>query len=90
MSVALPPSPHLLTSSLEVVCLVFQVIIGSPDLKANHSITQHVTVMAESDKYPALMKLLAKEMDGRRILIFCETKRGCDDVGVQGFPGLAL
>ena len=61
-----------------------QVIIGSPDLKANHNITQVVQLVADQEKYPKLIRLMGKEMDGRRILIFAETKRGCDDVSVEG------
>lgn len=60
-----------------------QVIIGSPDLKANHNITQIVQLVADQEKYSKLIRLMGKEMDGRRILIFAETKRGCDDVSVM-------
>ncbi len=59
-----------------------QVIIGSPDLKANHNIKQVVEMLEGFAKYPRLRKLLDGEMDGRRILVFLETKRGCDEVGV--------
>jgi hypothetical protein len=34
-----------------------QVVIGSPDLKANHSITQIVEVMDEADKYKRAIKV---------------------------------
>jgi ATP-dependent RNA helicase DDX5/DBP2 len=48
----------------------------------------------ENDKYRSLTKLLEQEMDGRRILIFCETKRGCDAVTRQlrmdGWPALSI
>ncbi len=63
--------------------MLAQVIIGSPDLKANHNITQVVQLIPDKDKYPKLIRLLGKEMDGRLILIFVETKRGCDDVSVN-------
>ena len=57
----------------------------------------HVLVSArparlqETDKYRSLVKLLEREMDGSRILVFCETKRGCDAVSLcpqlaQCFP----
>lgn len=39
-----------------------QVIIGNPDLKANHNITQLVEVMAEYDKYPRIRELLKSVM----------------------------
>lgn len=48
----------------------------------------------ENDKYRSLVKLLEQEMDGRRILIFCETKRGCDAITRQlrmdGWPALSI
>ncbi|PNW88411.1 hypothetical protein CHLRE_01g028200v5 [Chlamydomonas reinhardtii] len=72
----------------------YQVIIGSPDLKANHNIRQVVEMVEGFAKYPRLRKLLDGEMDGRRILIFVETKRGCDELVRQlrtdGYPALGL
>ncbi|EFJ43482.1 DEAD-box RNA helicase, ATP-dependent [Volvox carteri f. nagariensis] len=72
----------------------YQVIIGSPELKANHNIRQIVEMVEGYAKYPRLRKLLDTEMDGRRILIFCETKRGCDELVRQlrtdGYPALGL
>lgn len=35
-----------------------QVIIGNPELKANHNITQIVEVMGEHEKYPRMIALL--------------------------------
>eukprot|EP00803_Ostreobium_quekettii_P004023 evm.model.scf_590.3 EVM.evm.TU.scf_590.3 scf_590:19842-25944(-) len=71
-----------------------QVVIGSPDLKANHNITQHFEFVSDHEKYQKLQKLLEREMDGNRILIFCETKRGCDAVTRQlrmdGWPALSI
>ncbi|PSC72623.1 DEAD-box ATP-dependent RNA helicase 20 [Micractinium conductrix] len=72
----------------------YQVIIGSADLKANHRISQVFDFPSEHEKYPKLIRILEKEMDGRRILIFCETKRGCDNVTRQlrqdGWPALSI
>ncbi|GLJ36565.1 hypothetical protein SUGI_0734970 [Cryptomeria japonica] len=72
----------------------YKVIIGSPDLKANHSIGQIVEVVSEYEKYPRLIKLLEEIMDGSRILIFMETKKGCDQVTKQlrmdGWPALSI
>lgn len=72
----------------------YQVLIGSPDLKANHRITQHFDFAADHEKYSKLIQILEKEMDGRRILIFCHTKRGCDDITRQlrmdGWPALSI
>ena len=37
-------------------------VIGSPDLKANHSITQIVEVMDEVDKYKRAIKVRGNEI----------------------------
>ncbi|KAG8078831.1 hypothetical protein GUJ93_ZPchr0007g5081 [Zizania palustris] len=72
----------------------YKVIIGSPDLKANHSIHQIVEVISEHEKYPRLSKLLSDLMDGSRILIFFQTKKDCDKVTRQlrmdGWPALSI
>ncbi|WCJ36134.1 ATP-dependent RNA helicase DBP2 [Euphorbia peplus] len=72
----------------------YKVIVGSPDLKANQSINQVVEVIAEGEKYSRLIKLLKEMMDGNRILIFMETKKGCDQVTRQlrmdGWPALSI
>ena len=57
-------------------------------------IEQSFEFVAEGDKYGALARLLEREMDGSRLLIFCETKRGCDSVTRQlrteGWPALSI
>ena len=57
-------------------------------------IEQAFEFIGEADKYSALARLLEREMDGRRLLIFCETKRGCDAVTRQlrteGWPALSI
>ncbi|XP_031254812.1 DEAD-box ATP-dependent RNA helicase 30-like isoform X2 [Pistacia vera] len=72
----------------------YKVIIGSTDLKANQSINQVVEVLTESEKYNRLIKLLKEAMDGNRILIFTETKKGCDQITRQlrmdGWPALSI
>ncbi|KAJ7956183.1 DEAD-box ATP-dependent RNA helicase [Quillaja saponaria] len=72
----------------------YKVIIGSPDLKANQSINQVVEVMTDLEKYNRLIKRLREMMDGSRILIFMETKKGCDQVTRQlrmdGWPALSI
>ncbi|CAL5219153.1 g933 [Coccomyxa viridis] len=72
----------------------YQVTIGSRELKANHMIQQSFEFVAEGDKYGVLARLLEREMDGSRLLIFCETKRGCDSVTRQlrteGWPALSI
>ncbi|XP_009367550.2 DEAD-box ATP-dependent RNA helicase 20 isoform X1 [Pyrus x bretschneideri] len=72
----------------------YKVIIGSPDLKANHSIRQIVDIITENQKYNRLVKLLEDIMDGSRILIFMDTKKGCDQITRQlrmdGWPALSI
>ncbi|GAX72837.1 hypothetical protein CEUSTIGMA_g292.t1 [Chlamydomonas eustigma] len=79
----------------------YQVTIGSQDLKANHNISQVVEVIEEADKYPRALKVLGREMTAaakanatHRILVFAETKKGCDDLTrrlrTDGFPALGL
>ncbi|XP_008805785.1 DEAD-box ATP-dependent RNA helicase 20 isoform X1 [Phoenix dactylifera] len=73
---------------------VTQVIIGSIDLKANHAIHQRVEIVSEGQKYNKLIKLLEDIMDGSRILIFMDTKKGCDQITRQlrtdGWPALSI
>ncbi|KAL8141987.1 hypothetical protein V2J09_015019 [Rumex salicifolius] len=72
----------------------YKVIIGSPDLKANHSIQQVIEVVTDMEKYNRLLQLLKEVMDGSKVLIFVETKKGCDQVTRQlrmdGWPALAI
>ncbi|KAM7471818.1 hypothetical protein LguiA_010001 [Lonicera macranthoides] len=72
----------------------YKVIIGSSDLKANHAICQHVDIVSENKKYNKLVKLLEDIMDGSRILIFMDTKKGCDQITRQlrmdGWPALSI
>ncbi|KAL3628888.1 hypothetical protein CASFOL_027934 [Castilleja foliolosa] len=72
----------------------YKVTIGSPGLKANHSIRQIVEVMTDLDKYTRLVRLLKEVMDGSKILIFVQTKKGCDQVTrqlrVSGWPALSI
>ena len=46
-------------------------------------VSAHPARLQETDKYRSLVKLLEREMDGSRILVFCETKRGCDAVRLR-------
>ncbi|CAI9298489.1 unnamed protein product [Lactuca saligna] len=63
--------------------ILFLVVISSQDLKANHSIQQHVDIVTQNQKYNKLVKLLDDIMDGSRILIFMDTKKGCDQITRQ-------
>ncbi|KAJ9568213.1 hypothetical protein OSB04_004179 [Centaurea solstitialis] len=72
----------------------YKVIIGSAVLKANQSINQVIEVVTDVEKYNRLIRLLKDMMDGSRILIFVETKKGCDQVTRQlrmdGWPALSI
>eukprot|EP01029_Cantina_marsupialis_P010320 TRINITY_DN2346_c0_g7_i1.p1 TRINITY_DN2346_c0_g7~~TRINITY_DN2346_c0_g7_i1.p1 ORF type:complete len:546 (+),score=200.88 TRINITY_DN2346_c0_g7_i1:40-1638(+) len=71
-----------------------QVNIGSLELRSSIHITQIIEIVEDYQKYQRLVASLQKVMDGSRILIFCETKRGCDELTrnlrQEGFPGLAI
>ena len=62
--------------------------------QANHMIQQEFEFVAEGDKLGRMVRLLEREMDGSRLLVFCETKRGCDAVTRQlrqgGWPALSI
>lgn len=75
----------------------YQVIIGNPDLKANHSIRQVVEMVEDYKKYGRLVELLKAVMTpepNAKVLIFLETKRNCDEITRllrnDGWPALAL
>ncbi|XP_027126220.2 DEAD-box ATP-dependent RNA helicase 20-like [Coffea arabica] len=72
----------------------YKVIIGSAELKANQSIRQIIEIVTDVEKYTRLIRLLKEVMDGSRILIFVETKKGCDQVTRQlrmdGWPALSI
>ncbi|KAL8038713.1 hypothetical protein ABFX02_11G125400 [Erythranthe guttata] len=58
-----------------------QVNIGNADeLAANKSITQHVEVLSQSDKRRRLEQILRSQEPGSKIIIFCSTKRMCDQL----------
>lgn len=58
-----------------------QVNIGNVDeLCANKSITQYVEVVAVSEKQRRLEQILCSQEPGSKILVFCSTKRMCDQL----------
>jgi len=71
-----------------------QINVGSMELSANHRVTQVVEVCQDTEKRPKLLKLLGTIMDGSKILIFTETKRGADmltrQLRMDGWPALAI
>eukprot|EP00450_Noctiluca_scintillans_P008390 CAMPEP_0194503088 /NCGR_PEP_ID=MMETSP0253-20130528/28185_1 /TAXON_ID=2966 /ORGANISM="Noctiluca scintillans" /LENGTH=482 /DNA_ID=CAMNT_0039345339 /DNA_START=72 /DNA_END=1520 /DNA_ORIENTATION=- len=68
--------------------------VGSLDIRTAHTIRQYVEVVQEHDKRSRLRRLLDKVMDGSRILIFAETKRGADELTremrMDGLPALCM
>jgi ATP-dependent RNA helicase DDX5/DBP2 len=56
----------------------YEVHVGSMELRANKDIKQVVEVCTDYDKYPSLLKHLKEFDKDDRILIFVETKKGCD------------
>jgi len=68
--------------------------VGSTELRTAHTIRQYVEVVQESDKRSRLKRLLEKVMDGSKILIFCQTKTGGDELTREmrtgGFPALCI
>ena len=58
----------------------YEVHVGSMDLQANIMIKQIVEVVSDYDKYTRLLHHLRDFNDGSRVLIFVETKRGCDQL----------
>lgn len=71
-----------------------QVVIGGDQLTASKNVSQTVMVIDERDKWTKLKSILSGIRDGERTIIFCETKRGCNDITSQlrrdGFPALAI
>uniref|UniRef100_A0AAV1UMY8 RNA helicase n=1 Tax=Peronospora matthiolae TaxID=2874970 RepID=A0AAV1UMY8_9STRA len=57
-----------------------QVTVGSLELTANKKIKQIVEVMDDHQKYSVLQDHLRDIYEGGRIIIFCETKRGADEL----------
>ncbi|KAL6970189.1 DEAD-box ATP-dependent RNA helicase 40 [Sarracenia purpurea var. burkii] len=58
-----------------------QVTIGSVDeLAANKSITQYVEVVPQMEKQRRLEQILRAQERGSKVIIFCSTKRLCDQL----------
>lgn len=70
----------------------YQVHVGSMELRANESITQIVEVMGDYDKFPRLMQHLRNFERNTKMLIFVETKKGCDQLmrSLRGLPAYLL
>ncbi|KAE9594875.1 putative RNA helicase [Lupinus albus] len=58
-----------------------QVNIGNVDeLAANKSITQYVEVVSQMEKQRRLEEILSQQERGSKVIIFCSTKRLCDQL----------
>lgn len=57
----------------------YQVTVGSLDLTANKDITQVIEICEDHDKYRNLLRHLRDNLSPKdRVLVFVETKKGCD------------
>jgi ATP-dependent RNA helicase DDX5/DBP2 len=70
------------------------IVVGSEELAVNHMIKQNIEVIDDRMKKSRLVKLLQTIMDGSKILIFCQTKRGCDSLArglsMENWPVVAI
>ena len=71
-----------------------QVTIGSLELTANKNVKQEFQFCSGYEKSKTFIAMMDKIMDGSRILVFCETKRGCDELTralrSDGWPALGI
>ncbi len=57
----------------------YQVTVGSLDLAGNKDVTQQIVVCTDQEKYTNLLRYLKENLTEKdRVLVFVETKRGCD------------
>lgn len=57
----------------------YQVTVGSLDLSANKDVTQLIEICSDMEKYRILLKHLRENLTPKdRVLVFVETKKGCD------------
>lgn len=73
----------------------YQVTVGSLDLAGNKDVTQIIEVCGDHDKYRNLLRHLRENLSERdRVLVFVETKRGCDmltkSLRMDGFQARAM
>jgi ATP-dependent RNA helicase DDX5/DBP2 len=71
-----------------------QVVVGGLKLSASKNVSQTVMVIQEHEKWAELKRVLHDIRDGERTIIFCETKRNCNDITARlrrdGFPAMAI
>mmetsp|Transcript_13157 Transcript_13157/g.21504 ORF Transcript_13157/g.21504 Transcript_13157/m.21504 type:complete len:243 (+) Transcript_13157:1769-2497(+) len=73
----------------------YQVTVGSLDLAGNKDVTQTIDVCGDGDKYRNLLRYLKENLTSKdRVLVFVETKKGCDmltrSLRMDGFQARAM
>merc|ERR1712113_1251596 len=73
----------------------YQVTVGSLDLAGNKDVTQMIEVCPDQDKYRNLLRYLRENWSPKdRVLVFVETKKGCDmltrSLRMDGFQARAM
>lgn len=73
----------------------YQVTVGSLDLAGNKDVTQTINVCTDADKYRNLLRYLRENLTHKdRVLVFVETKKGCDmltrSLRMDGFQARAM
>ena len=73
----------------------YQVNVGSLDLTANKDVTQVIEICEDKEKYRNLLRYLRENLSTRdRVLVFVETKKGCDmltrSLRADGFAARAM
>ena len=73
----------------------YQVTVGSLELSGNKDVTQIIEVCTDADKYRNLLKYLRENWSPTdRVLVFVETKKGCDmltrSLRMDGFQARAM
>lgn len=73
----------------------YQVTVGSLDLTANKDVTQVIEICEDKEKYRSLLRYLRENWSTRdRVLVFVETKKGCDmltrSLRADGFSARAM
>jgi ATP-dependent RNA helicase DDX43 len=72
-----PPGVRRLASSY--MKNPFQVVVGSLDLAATHSVVQCIEIMNEEDKFERIMKFVLEELKPiDKVIIFCGKKDRAD------------
>ncbi len=60
-----------------------RITVGTDELTTNHNITQIVDCCEEFDRNARLMDMVSKKAHDDKVIVFCETKRGVDDLERQ-------